>query len=124
MLDALRVQNCVFLKAMAGFGNADHPQVVSRAPYNAVGTADGTRWIITAWLPESRLWNNPRNPCLHSDPMFPACPPGATRTVYGWFSFYQGRDVRAEFARIDATGWKEDPWNDQPRWNEGSEAYR
>jgi hypothetical protein len=44
-------------------------------------------------------------PCLHSDPQIPDCPPGETRRVRGWLSFYEGSDVQAEFNRIEALGW-------------------
>ena len=123
-LSGLRVQNCVFMKGMAGFGNEDAPRVVSSGVYDAMGTADGKRWVITGWIPGTRVWNNPKNPCFHSDPQFEDCPPGETRVVYGWFSFYDGGDIEAEFARIDATGWKADTWTRQPRWSGTDEPYR
>jgi hypothetical protein len=44
---------------------------------------------------------------LHSDPVIPDCPPGETRRVVGRLSFYEGHDVDAELARIDATGWQD-----------------
>ncbi|MBN2579885.1 MAG: hypothetical protein JXB10_12930 [Pirellulales bacterium] len=113
-LTDLRVQNCVFLKGMKGMENEARPQLVSEKPYTAYGTADGRRWVITAWVPCDRIWNNPRNPCFHSDPKFPDCPPGKTEALYGWLSFYEGDDVREEFKRIDQTGWRNDLWKDRP----------
>jgi hypothetical protein len=36
---------------------------------------------------------------------FPDCAPGETQHVSGWLSFYDGKDVEAEFRRIRATEW-------------------
>jgi hypothetical protein len=105
-LSDLRVQNCVFLKGLPGFENRAHPRVVSAKPYMAYGTADGRRWVITAWVPCDRLWNNPRNPCFHSDPKFDDCPPGESRSVFGWLSFFEGKDTAGEFRRIDRESWR------------------
>ena len=129
-LDNLSVQNCVFLTALKGFENEAKPMApvpqdrTPSSPYNARGTADGKRWVITAWVPCVRIWGNPRNPCFHSDPKFPDCAPGATQAVYGWFSFYEGSDIQGEFGRIDRTGWREDRWEDTPAWSESSQGYR
>ena len=68
---------------------------------------DGCRWIITAWVPCHHPWANAPVPCLHSDPKFPDCAPGETKRLRGWFSFYEGLDIEAEFKRIEATGWRE-----------------
>ena len=99
-LTDLRVQNCVMLKAVDGFNQQDNDNKVLRQPFVAAKNAAGDRWIITGWEPSHRAWANPPVPCLHSDPKFPDCPPGETRTLQGWFSFYQGTDIDAEFARI------------------------
>jgi hypothetical protein len=100
-LTDLRVQNCVMLKGAAGFTAQTNDNKVLSAPFAAVHSADGKRWVITAWQPCHRAWANARCPCLHSDPKFPDCPPGQTKRLYGWLSFYEGKDVKAEFARID-----------------------
>jgi len=121
-LSKLRVQNCIFLKNLKGFNK--NTKIVTVKPYNAQGTADGTRWVITAWLPGGLTWSNPKNPCFHSDPIFEDCPPDQTRVVYGWFSFYQGEDIKGEFERIDKTGWREDKWKNNPGWSEACERYR
>ena len=60
----------------------------------------GRRWVITGWEPCVRAWGNPPCPCLHSDPQVPDCPPGETRRVRGWLSFYEGADVDAELPRL------------------------
>lgn len=105
-LSDLRVQNCVMLKGARGFDEQTNENKVFANPYVACRSADGARWIITAWVPCHHPWANPPVPCLHSDPKFPDCPPGETRRLRGRLSFYEGRDVHAEFGRIDATGWR------------------
>ncbi|MBN2023414.1 MAG: hypothetical protein JW809_11555 [Pirellulales bacterium] len=113
-LTDLRVQNCIFLKGFKDMDASDPPWVVSSGSYTAYPTADGARWVVTAWVPTWRTWNNPHNPCFHSDPVFEDCPAGQTRVVYGWLSFHEGREIQREFARIDATGWKTDRWQSSP----------
>ena len=105
MLSDLRVQNCVMLKGAPGFTEQSNDNKVMQAPYSASHDTSGKRWVITAWSPNHRAWGNPPCPCLHSDPKFPDCPPGETRTVRGWLSFYEGDDVKQEFARIDSLKW-------------------
>ena len=105
-LSDLRVQNCVMLKGAAGFTAQTNANKVFANPYVAVHSEDRHRWIITAWEPCHRPWANAPVPCLHSDPKFPDCPPGDTRRLRGWLSFYTGDDIQAELRRIDATGWK------------------
>src|SRR5262249_56781398 len=64
----------------------------------------GKRWVITAWERCSRSWGNPPCPCLHSDPRVPDCPPGQTKRVAGWLSFYQGADIDGELRRLRKKG--------------------
>ena len=113
-LSGLVVQNCVMLKAAAGFEPQTNDNKVFDKPYAACRNADGTRWIITAWKPCVRAWANAPCPCLHSDPQFPDCAPGETQHVRGWLSFYEGNDVRSEFRRIDTSEW----WNRQSRYTD------
>ncbi len=105
-LTDLRVQNCVMLKAAAGFHQQTNANKTISNPYVACRNDRGTRWIISAWEPCHRPWANPPVPCLHSDPKFPDCAPGETQRLRGWLSFYEGSDIEAEFKRIDATGWR------------------
>jgi len=106
-LSDLRVQNCVMLKAAEGFNQQDNENKVNRGPWTAVRNPAGDRWILTAWKPNHRTWANAKCPCLHSDPRFPDCPPGETRTLHGWLSFCEGTDINAEFDRIETlTEWK------------------
>jgi hypothetical protein len=106
-LSDLRVQNCVMLKGAAGFEQQTNDNKVFSSPYAACRSADGHRWVITAWIPCHRPWGNDRCPCLHSDPKFPDCPPGETRRIKGWLSFYEGTDIQQELQRINAVGWRE-----------------
>jgi hypothetical protein len=106
LLTALRVQNCVMLKAATGFAAQTLTNKVFQPPYAAVRSDDGTQWIITAWEPADRCWGNDQVPCLHADPKFPDCPAGQTVRLSGWLSFYEGTAIRAEFERIERTGWR------------------
>lgn len=107
-LSQMRVQNCVMLAAADGFGEHTTSRHVYQPPYAAVRAADAPRWVITAWDPVLRCWGNDRCPCLHSDPQFPDAAPGDTVRARGWLSFYEGDEIEAEFARIEATNWRHD----------------
>ncbi len=105
-LSDLRVQNCVMLKAAAGFEQQTNDNKQFIDGYAVAKSADGTRWIISGWDPVHRAWGNAPCPCLHSDPKFPDCDPGETQHLRGWLSFYQGEDIQTELKRIEATGWR------------------
>ena len=104
-LTGLRVQNCVMLKAAEGFADLTNDNKVLRTPYAACRNANGDRWVITAWQSCVRPWANAPCPCMHSDPQFPDCPPGETQRLAGWLSFYEGKDIQKELARIDQLDW-------------------
>jgi len=104
-LENLNVQNCIMLKGAEGFTQQSNENKVFEGAYATCHSPDGRRWIITAWTPNQRTWANERCPCLHSDPRFPDCPPGETRRLKGWLSFYEGDDIQSEIRRIEATGW-------------------
>jgi hypothetical protein len=105
-LTDLRVQNCVMLKGAVGFEAQTNDNKVIKEPYVACKSADGKRWIVTAWDPCHRGWANPKCPCLHSDPKFPDCGPGETTKVKGVLWFYEGADLDAELRRMEDTGWR------------------
>jgi hypothetical protein len=113
-LTDLRVQNCVMLKAAAGFEQQTNENKVLEGNYAIAKSVEGNRWIISAWDPLHRAWANPPCPCIHSDPQFPNCQPGQTQFLRGWFSFYEGTDIRGEIARIEGTGWKSRPIRQSP----------
>lgn len=100
-LTGLRVQNCVMLQGAAGFTAQTNANKIFAKPFVACRNETGDRWIVTAWEPCQRTWANPPCPCLHSDPQFADCPPGETRRVHGWLSFYEGREIQPELRRID-----------------------
>lgn len=106
-LTDLRVQNCVMLKGADGFAEQTKDNKILKKPYAAVRSGEGasTRWIITAWEPNHRTWQNPPCPCLHSDPKFPDCDPGETKILHGWLSFYVGENLETELRRLDGLGW-------------------
>lgn len=106
VLSDLRVQNCVLLKFAKGFESQTNDNKVFWGPYAACRNSTGNRWVISAWDPIQRSWGNADCPCLHSDPQFPDCPPGETRRLSGWLSFYSGTNVHREMLRIERTGWR------------------
>jgi hypothetical protein len=107
-LTDLRVQICVMSKMAAGFAGQTNENKVFTNPYVACRSEDGRRWMITAWEGCDRPWGNEQCPCFHSDPKFPDLEPGQQSRLCGWLSFYEGADIQAEFARIEATGWRRD----------------
>lgn len=105
----LRVQICTMLGHAAGFSAQTNDNKVFRDPYVACRSTDGRRWIITAWEGCQRAWANAPCPCLHSDPKFADSVPGSSQRLRGWLSFYEGADLDAELARIEATNWRAPP---------------
>jgi len=104
-LTDLRVQNCVLFRGASGFELPIGENKVRQSPYVACRDSSGKRWVITAWVPTHRVWDNPPCPCMHSDPKLPDCTPGETTRARGWLSFYEGTDLAAELRRIEASGW-------------------
>ncbi len=104
-LRGLKVQNCVLLKALRGFEQQGNNNKLIIKPFAAAHDKSKSRWVITGWELCDRAWADERCPCMHSDPQFPDCPPGETKLLRGWLSFYCGFDVRREMARIDDIGW-------------------
>lgn len=105
-LSDLRVQMCTMLKGAKGFTAQSNDNKLFLPPLAAVHDETGTRWIITGWEPAHRVWGNSKCPCLHVDPKIPDCPPGQTREVTGWLSFYEGTDIYGELCRIYRTNWR------------------
>ena len=101
-LSDLRVQMCAMLKSMKGFQEQTNDNKVFRGPLAACRNGTGDKWVILGFQKNHRTWGNAPCPCLHSDPIFDNCPPGESRSVYGWLSFYQGSDINAELDRIEA----------------------
>jgi hypothetical protein len=110
-LTDLRVQNCVMTKMAAGFAQQTNENKVLTNPYVACRSESGDKWVITAWEGCDRPWGNADCPCFHSDPKFADLEPGQRGRLRGWLSFYEGRDIEAEFERIEATGWRRDREN-------------
>jgi peptidoglycan/xylan/chitin deacetylase (PgdA/CDA1 family) len=99
-LTGLNVQMCVMLNDLTGFADRSNDNKVFSKPFAACRDKSGKRWVITGWEECARAWGNPPCPCLHSDPKMPDCPPGETRRVRGWLSFYEGQDIEAELKRL------------------------
>lgn len=99
-LTDLRVQMCAMLKGLRGFDEQTNDNKVFQGPFAACRDRQGNRWVIMGFEPNHRSWGNPPCPCLHSDPKIPDCPPGESRHVDGWLSFYQGDAIDQELQRI------------------------
>ena len=99
-LTGLRSQVCVMMKGLVGFNAQRRRDEVVHEPFVAVKADELDRWIITAWQPINRAWTNPPVPCMHSDPIFPDCPPGETVRVRGGLWFYEGDDIESEIKRL------------------------
>lgn len=104
MLTGLRVQNCVMLGHANGFSRQTLTNKVFGSPFAAARSADGQRWILTAWESCGRAWGNELVPCIHADPVFPDCPPGKRVRLAGWLSFFEGDDVQSEIERLKRSG--------------------
>ncbi len=100
-LRGLVVQNCVMLAQLAEFDQLSSENKLISNPFVAGFNAAKNRWIITGWQQCVRPWANPPCPCIHSDPQFPDCEPGATERLRGVVTFYEGTDVQSEFARLE-----------------------
>jgi hypothetical protein len=99
-LTGLRVQMCVMLAGLTGFERQTNDNKVFASPFAACRDAKGNRWIVTGWERCGRAWGNPPCPCLHADPVMEDCPPGETRRVKGWVSFFEGAAVEPELKRL------------------------
>ncbi|MGA3323755.1 MAG: polysaccharide deacetylase family protein [Terriglobia bacterium] len=95
----LRNQVCIMLKGAPEFNAQTNDNKILRKPVAAVRSADGHRWILTAWQSPGRSWGNPLVPCMHSDPKLPDCPFRKTVRAQGRLWFYEGTDIEREIAR-------------------------
>ena len=77
-LTGMRVQMCAMLGHARGFEVQSRDNKLLAPPFAAARAANGERWIIHAWQPIQRAWDNPPVPCIHADPQIPDCPPGET----------------------------------------------
>ncbi len=105
-LTGLRVQMCVMLAGLAGFEARTNDNKVLAPPFAAARDAAGRRWVITGWERCGRAWGNPPCLCVHADPVVADCPPGESRAVRGWLSFYEGADIDAELRRLTAIAFR------------------
>lgn len=93
-LTGLRTQVCVMLKGLPGFDGQTNENKVFDAPVAYVKSESGDRYVLTAWDHCTRVWGNERCPCMHSDPAFEDCAPGALVRV-------RGRIVLCEVAEVE-----------------------
>ena len=102
----IRGQICVLPAPVEGFTILEPAHSLFESGYTLCRSSRGNRWIITAWHPLQRQIVYRTFPCFHADAKFGDCAPGETVHARGWLSFYEGDDVGAELARIEATGWR------------------
>jgi peptidoglycan/xylan/chitin deacetylase (PgdA/CDA1 family) len=107
-LTGLDVQMCVMLNNLSGFESRTNDNKIFAPPFAACRDKTGKRWLITGWEECSRAWGNPPCPCIHADPRIPDCPPGESRRVRGWLSFFQGEDIEAELRRLKTVSFAKD----------------
>jgi len=105
-LTGLRVQMCVMLAGLTGFEARTNSNKVLAPPFAACKDVTGRRWVVTGWERCGRAWGNPPCPCVHADPVVEDCPPGESRAVRGWLSFYEGADVDGELRRLAAVAFR------------------
>ena len=100
-LTGLDIQMCVMLKGLNGFGLQSNDSKVFR---HSPSPPPATRLAIAGSSQRGTVAGgrraSPACPCLHSDPRVPDCPPGVSRSVRGWTSFYEGPDIHAELKRL------------------------
>ncbi len=101
----LRVQVCVMLGYCTGFAGQTGDNKRQEGACIAAHDVSGRHWVLTAWQPLHRTWNNPPCPCIHSDPVFPDCPPGGRRRVRGVLAFHEGKDHHEAMASLRADPW-------------------
>ncbi len=101
-LSAMRAQVCVMLKGATDFHSQTGTNKRLQGAAVAVHDVAKQRWIVTAWQPIQRAWQNPPVPCLHADPLLPDCPPEQTVRARGLLSFYEGNEIDAEMTRLEA----------------------
>jgi hypothetical protein len=99
-LSAMRSQVCVMLKGLVGFNSQRRRPHIVDGSFVAIKADRSDRWLITSWVPNHRAWTNPPVPCIHSDPIFPDCPPGETVQVQGKLWFYEGEEIHEELKRL------------------------
>jgi hypothetical protein len=99
-LQGVTVQQCLMLGAADGFSDRTNTRHRHEGPFSLASDPSNMRWIITAWQSCQRAWTNPPCPCLHSDPVFPDCPPGQSQSLSGWVWFYEGKAIDQELDRL------------------------
>jgi hypothetical protein len=100
----LRVQVCLMLKELRGFGGVTNENKRFAAPLAGAASEDGKRWVMLGFERCGRAWGNPPVPCLHSDPVFEDCAPGVTRRVRGAIWFAEGKGFEEAAARWEEFG--------------------
>ena len=98
-LTGMRTQICIMLKGAGEMAAQTNENKRLDSPVAAVQCSSSNRWVLTAWTPQGKAWGNASCPCLHSDPIFPDCPPGETVRLSGRVWFYEGQAIDGEIER-------------------------
>jgi len=104
-LTKLKMNPCVLLKGAKGFDQQTNENKFLRKPFAGCRSAEGNRWVITAWKDCRTVVANATCPCMHSHPTLPECDPGKTVLARGWLSFYEGTDIESELRRLENVMW-------------------
>lgn len=60
------------------------------APFIATESTDGGKLVGIAWENTWKVMSNTQGPCIHADPVIPACAAGESASVRGKIYFFQG----------------------------------
>ena len=104
-LTGLRVQMCVMLAGLTGFDAADERQQGVRRPVRRVQGRD-RQAVGHHRLGAVRAGvGQPAVPVPARRPGGRGLPPGESRSVRGWLSFYEGADIDAELKRLSGVAF-------------------
>jgi peptidoglycan/xylan/chitin deacetylase (PgdA/CDA1 family) len=101
-LSKLRTQVCLMLKAAPGFNAQDKERKHYDGPVVSIQAEGKDRWMLLAFEQCKRAWDNPKCPCMHSDPTLPDAPAGERVSVQGKLRFHEGPGVEEAIAKLRA----------------------
>lgn len=78
-------------KGNTGLGWRTHSNKFADVPMMATVSNQADRLVAMTWLDATlSLTQNPRHPCMHSDPQFDDLEPGEEQTIHGRLIFHEG----------------------------------
>lgn len=99
-LSKLRTQVCVMLKGMPGLTRQNDEGKILKDGIAAAKVDGEDKWVIVAFAPNYRAWQNPLVPCIHSDPTFDEVWSGHSEVVRGRIAFYEGTDIEGAMTAL------------------------